>query len=322
MDEFIGSIDFNEKAELILSSSYLTYQHWIGFIGFLTKSETNELICKSRTFMLSSLKSGKSINSGVNKAKWISNETFLTGTDNGEVMLFKVNKEPENLYESIMYKHEHDSMVLCLAANFNSQIALSGSDDSKIKIWSLNDEISIKTYKGHEHAVCSLSMNPSCSQTFVSCSEDNRTIIWDSRKESPAVFIPHKFNGYPSASSWSALNPNLIAIGSENGQLGIFDIRNMRSNQTFALIKAHDRLIRKIEFNSKKNLIATASEDCKTHAYKLNYSSVVNESNLEKIYQNNEHNDYITDLSWNPLDTCEFLTSSWDGTLKKHLISN
>ncbi len=39
-------------------------------------------------------------------------------------------------------------------------------------------------------------------------------------------------------------------------------------------------------------------------------------------YENSEHKDYVTDLSWNPLDCNEYLTASWDGTIKKHLISN
>ena len=98
--------------------------------------------------MLSSLKTGKSLSSGVSQARWVSNEKFLAGSDNGEVMLYKMNKEPDNMYESIMLKHEHDNLVTCLATSFNSDIALSGSEDSKIKMWDLNEELSIKTFKG------------------------------------------------------------------------------------------------------------------------------------------------------------------------------
>ena len=39
-------------------------------------------------------------------------------------------------------------------------------------------------------------------------------------------------------------------------------------------------------------------------------------------YENSDHRDYVTDLAWNPLDINEYLTSSWDGTIKKHKISN
>lgn len=321
MDECLGSIDFNENSDLILSSSYLTYQHWIGFIGFLGKSDLNEFTAKRKSVLLSSLKTGKSMTSGVSQAKWVTNDRFLTGTDNGEVMLYKLNKEPENLYENVMLKQEHDSMVLCVVTNFNSEIALTGSDDSKIKVWNLKEELSIKTLKGHDSAVCSISMNPTCNQVFLSCSEDNRALIWDTRKENPACLIPHQFKGFPSASAWSRVDTNLIAMGSENGQLGIFDTRNMCASGSLALTKSSERLIRCVKFNSNCNLIATASEDCKTAVYKFNYSSVVNEANFEKIYENNEHNDYVTDLAWNPQNSNEYLSSSWDGTILKHLVS-
>lgn len=321
MDEFLGSIDFNERGELLLSSSYLTYQHWIGFVSFIDKTETDKIISNGKSCMLSSQKTGKSLSSGISQAKWVCNDKFLAGTDDGEVMLFKLNKEPENLYENLMVKHEHDSIVLCLATVMNSEIALSGSDDSKIKMWNLKDELSIRTYKGHDSAVCSLVFNPTCNQTFISCSEDNRAIMWDTRKENPACLIPHSFKGHPSACSWSNLDTNLFAMGSENGQLGVFDVRKIRTEKPFlASIKSNQGLIRNISFNPKKNIIATASEDCKTEVYRFNNSSVLNESNLEKIYQNAEHNDYVTDIAWNPLDHNEYLTSSWDGSIKKHLI--
>jgi hypothetical protein len=39
-------------------------------------------------------------------------------------------------------------------------------------------------------------------------------------------------------------------------------------------------------------------------------------------YENIEHNDFITDLSWNPQKNSEYLTLSWDGMIKKHIVSN
>ena len=139
---------FKIDAELILSSSYLTYQHWKGYIGLLTPDETDELIKSVKPLNLRDLSSGKSVDSGINQARWISNERFVIGTDNGEVMLYKLNNQKSVFYELSMVKQEHDSMVLCVATNFNSEIALSGSDDSKIKVWDLNEEMSIKTLKG------------------------------------------------------------------------------------------------------------------------------------------------------------------------------
>lgn len=54
------------------------------------------------------------------------------GTERGEVMLFKLNSESsENKLEHLTTKHEHDSLVLCLDTKFDSEIAISGSEDSR-----------------------------------------------------------------------------------------------------------------------------------------------------------------------------------------------
>jgi len=68
-----------------VSSSYYTYQHWIGFIGYLLHSELKQSLSNTKPFMLSSLKTGKSSDSGICSARWASDDTFLIGTDNGIV---------------------------------------------------------------------------------------------------------------------------------------------------------------------------------------------------------------------------------------------
>jgi len=89
-------------------------------------------------------------------------------------------------------------------------------------------------------------------------------------------------DGYPSASAWSLFDPNLISLGSETGQLGIYDIRLMGQKQ-FAKIKSNDRLIQRVEFSPSHNLIAVASHDCKTKVYRLINSSVQTDSDLENM---------------------------------------
>lgn len=125
----------------------MTYQHWKGYVGIVTPEEKDELIKSAEAFSLLNFKKGRCLESGVNQARWLSNERFVLGTDNGEIIMYS-NLNDEKSQE-VMIKQEHDSMVLCLATNLNSEIALSGSDDSKIKVWDLNDEVSIKTLKGN-----------------------------------------------------------------------------------------------------------------------------------------------------------------------------
>ncbi len=88
--------------------------------------------------------------------------------------------------------------------------------------------------------------------------------------------------GYPSASGWSRFDPNLISLGSETGQLGVYDIRCL-SQKPFAFLKSSERLIRRVEFSSNNNLIAVASDDCSVQVFRLVNSSVQNDSDLQKM---------------------------------------
>ncbi len=40
-------------------------------------------------------------------------------------------------------------------------------------MWSLNEDVSVRTFKGHDFSICDLALNPNNNQTFVSCSEVN-----------------------------------------------------------------------------------------------------------------------------------------------------
>lgn len=329
MDEFLGSVDLNQNGGLLVSSSYLTYANWTGFIGYLPsddvekRTSTNSI--KKQPLMLSTLKMNININSGVSDAKWVTDEQILVGTDFGEIILYKINNTNNNLennkFENVLAKCEHDDLITCLETKYDSTIALSGSEDSKIKVWDLKEQLSILTYGVHEHGITSLKMHPNDTNKFLSCSQDGKALLWDTRKERPAYSISHGLNGFPSAAGWSKLDLNQIAFGSETGQLGIYDLRMIAQKKPFCEpVQIHDRLIRKVKFNDHTNMIATAAEDCKTKVFEVVNPSVVVEAGIKEIYSY-EHEDFVTDLTWNfDEKNPQYITCSWDGMIKSHEI--
>lgn len=116
---------------MLISSSYLTFQNWSGYVGYLKSQEVKSKI-SDFPLMLSSLNVNKSFSSGVCVARWCNENKILVGTERGEIYL--INLEPdteESKFTNIFQKHEHDSLILCLETKFDSPIALSGSEDSK-----------------------------------------------------------------------------------------------------------------------------------------------------------------------------------------------
>lgn len=93
----------------------------------------------------------------------------------------------------------------------------------------------------------------------------------------------HQMNGYPSASDWSIYDPNLISLGSETGQFGVYDIRTLGQQKPYAFQKTNNRLIRKIKFSLSSNLVAVASEDCTAEVFALICPSVQNDSGVNKM---------------------------------------
>jgi hypothetical protein len=87
-----------------------------------------------------------------------------------------------------------------------------------------------------------------------------------------------------SASAWSKADTNQIALGSETGELGVYDLRMLASLQKpFCTSKVHARLIRRVKFHERSNTIATASEDCFTKVFAIVNPSVVNEAGVKEM---------------------------------------
>lgn len=70
-----------------------------------------------------------------------------------------------------------------------------------------------------------------------------------------------------TASDWSQKNVNLVAFGSESGELAIYDMRHVREankRSCLTLAKPHTRQIRKVCFansSSGENIVASCSDD-------------------------------------------------------------
>ena len=77
-------------------------------------------------------------------------------------------------------------------------------------------------------------------------------------------------NGFVSAIDWSSQNDNLIAFGSQTGDLGFYDLRYIKDKPLFVVNKQHSRLIRSVKFDEKDTRVATCSEDCTTKVFALN----------------------------------------------------
>lgn len=76
---------------------------------------------------------------------------------------------------------------------------------------------------------------------------------------------------------------NQIALGSETGELGLYDLRMIKQAPIFVQ-KIHDRLVRDLSFNKSLNIISSASEDCTSKVFRIVPPSVTNEAGIQNMY--------------------------------------
>lgn len=118
--------------------------------------------------------------------------------------------------------HEHEKR--CWSVDFNdidSRLIASGSDDSRVKLWSLNDEHSIATLEAKAN-VCCVKFNPKSSCHLAFGSADHDVHYYDLRNMAKALCV---FKGHKKAVSYvKFLNTNEIISASTDSQLKLWNV--------------------------------------------------------------------------------------------------
>ncbi|MFP4123873.1 MAG: WD40 repeat domain-containing protein [Coleofasciculus sp.] len=150
--------------------------------------------------------------------------------------------------------HGHGGTVTCVSFSADGQLIASGSEDTTIKIWTV-DGREVATFKGHEDTITSIDFSPD-GKWIVSGSEDNTLKLWRIEgKERQAVAT---FEGHNKPVTSVSFSPNsqLIVSGSEDKTVKLWK----RGGQEIATLK-HDKRVNSVSFSSNGQLIASASDD-------------------------------------------------------------
>lgn len=120
--------------------------------------------------------------------------------------------------------HEHEKR--CWSVDFNevdTRLIVSGSDDARVKLWSLKDEHSIATLEAKAN-VCCVKFNPKSSCHLAFGSADHDVHYYDLRNMTKAICI---FKGHKKAVSYvKFLNTNEIISASTDSQLKLWNVNS------------------------------------------------------------------------------------------------
>ncbi|VDI81443.1 methylosome protein 50 [Mytilus galloprovincialis] len=318
-DELINYKD--EYGGVLLGASSLTGRYWLGSLWFYQNPNNAPDVEKCTA--------GVQLEAGLTDARWIDNTKVIVGLDTGGIEIWELIEN----YHTFVHVHsslEHDNIISSVHLSCDNKRAVSCGYDKCIKVWDVETLSSVHSFRGHYDIVECVRCHPLEPSMFLSCSQDNRILLWDTRKPRPASvvgmfpierkFLPSIVDSSPLENSprslaWQPQSKNMFAVGSSTGQIVFKDTRT--SIGTPLSFTPHTRDVYKLEFCSNRpQLLASVSEDCTTVVTSLDTQ--------KQVYRDCSHKDYVRGVSW--MNDLQLYTCGWDSQVKLnnvvHLLSN
>lgn len=301
----VDAIDIEEDGTLAVASSALTGRKWNGSL-WLFKD-------RAKAPDVNYCSAGCSTESGTTDIKWIDSRRLVLGCDSGNVDIWCLSGSFQSL-ENIASLTEHDNSVSSVSVDCIKSKIVSAGWDRSIKVWDIEQERCIKSYRGHSDMVWSTAYSRTQQDLFISVSQDGRVILWDTRAPKIASKLSDstQYNSIPRCVDWSPLDHNVLAIGFEDGSVCLHKILNAR--QPVIAYCPHERAVNKLAFSPRSpDWLASVSDDMWVHVQDCIHNTTV--------LRSDEHTEVVRGLAWSPVDDTLY-TSGWGQQIFSHAFDN
>lgn len=297
----VDAIDIEEDGTLAVASSALTGRTWNGSLWlFKDRAKAPDVhYCSA----------GCATESGTTDIKWIDSKRLVLGSDTGTVDIWCLSGSFQSL-ENMASLSDHDNTISSVSVDCVKSKIVSGSWDRCIKVWDLEQEKCIKSYKGHRDMVWSAVYSKTEQDVFVSASQDGRVILWDTRAPNCVSKLsdPSQYNSIPRCADWSPLDHHLLALGYEDGSVCLCNIQNPK--QPVLTYCPHERAVNRLAFSPRSpEWLASVSDDLWVHV-----QDCLNDT---EVLRSDEHTEVVRGLAWSPVDDTLY-TSGWGQQIFSH----
>ncbi|KAG9510990.1 Transcription initiation factor TFIID subunit 5, partial [Fragariocoptes setiger] len=153
--------------------------------------------------------------------------------------------------------HGHSGPVFGVSISPDRLSLLSASEDTTIRLWSLQTWTNVCCYRGHNHPVWDVRFSPH-GYYFASCSNDQTARLWATdNHQSLRIFADHL-----SDVDFVEFHPssNSIATGSTDNHVRLWDVVDGSCMRT---LKGHTGRILTIAFSIDGRFLVTGGADCR-----------------------------------------------------------
>lgn len=195
---------------------------------------------------------------------------------------------------------EHEKR--CWSVDFNevdTRLIVSGSDDARVKLWSLKDEHSIATLEAKAN-VCCVKFNPKISYQLAFGSADHDVHFYDLRNMSRAICV---FKGHKKAVSYvKFLNTHEIISASTDSQLKLWNVNS--PPYSLRSFTGHVNEKNFVGLATDGDYIACGSEDNSMFIYYKGLSKPLFSKKIEvghrvsDLERSNDLNEFVSAVCW------------------------
>nr|POE87562.1 histone acetyltransferase type b subunit 2 [Quercus suber] len=238
--------------------------------------------------------------------------------------------------------HKEEGFALEWNKSVEGQL-LSGSQDNTVCVWDLANDYSHEhavlepkfTYTHHTSCVNDVQYHPSFALNFFGSVSDDCTIQFidmrQSTKAKPAVSF---LNAHQDAINTLSFHPTfdkLLATGSADKTIGVFDLRFPEHGKIHAL-QGHKDVITKVDWHpSDPAIIASSSDDRRVIFWDLSRAGMeqtpedAEDGPPEMLFMHGGHTNRVSDFSWNKNDPWVMCSAAEDNLIQvwrasRHLV--